>query len=298
MKRKLTRGDIYLIENLKQLLHGDYSVDENPRPKYSDGTPAHTRFITHSFETYNLAKGDFPVTTLMETAHKWGRGEILWIYQDASNSLELLEGKYGVKWWRDWDIGDGTIGHRYGAVVGELDLMKNLLEQIQRDPFGRRHLMNLYQNLRGPGLHPCAFLFELSVRVHNEQWYLDMVLHQRSNDYIAAGYINKSQYVALQMMIAGHLRYHGMDIQVGKFSHLVVNLHIYDRHIDIAEAVLEDGLKSYIETYPRLYFPPSHIQNIAFELKEDKDFYSYNVDDIIVPDYDFKRKIRKPELAI
>ena len=55
--------------------------------------------------------------------------------------------------------------------------------------------------------------------------YLDMTLTQRSSDYIMAGYINKMQYVAFQMMVAGHLGY-----KVGHFSHIVQNLHIYDRH--------------------------------------------------------------------
>jgi thymidylate synthase len=46
-----------------------------------------------------------------------------------------------------------------------------------------------------------------SVRDVEGIMYLDMTLNQRSNDYIMAGYINKIQYVALQMMVASHLNY-------------------------------------------------------------------------------------------
>ncbi len=287
----LTSGDLNLIQNLDELLYGEFSLDENPRPKYKDGTPAHTRFVTHNTETYMLRKGEYPITTLMETAHKWGRGEILWIYQDASNSLALLEEKYGVMWWRDWDVGDNTIGHRYGAVVNELNLMQNLLDGILKDPYNRGWQMNLLQNVVGPGLRPCAYLTEWSVVNIKGQLYLDMKLTQRSNDYISAGYINKSQYVALQEMVAGHLRYHGMDIKVGKFTHSITNLHIYDRHIHIAEDIYRNG-KEKIDTGDYQIIQPK------FVLKEDKDFYSYNVNDIVVEPYPFTPKIDRPELAI
>jgi thymidylate synthase len=75
------------------------------------------------------------------------------------------------------------------------------------------------------GLYPCAYETIWSVRDVEGIMYLDMTLNQ-SNDYIMAGYINKIQYVALQMMVASHLNY-----KVGKFCHFIQNLHIYDRHI-------------------------------------------------------------------
>ena len=80
------------------------------------------------------------------------------------------------------------------------------------------------------------------MRKVNDEYFLDLTLNQRSNDYIMAGYINKIQYVALQMMVAGHLNY-----RVGNFSHMVQNLHIYDRH---TEAMLELIKKTYVSRNP------------------------------------------------
>jgi thymidylate synthase len=71
------------------------------------------------------------------------------------------------------------------------------------------------------GLYPCAYETIWSVRDVEGIMYLDMTLNQRSNDYIMAGYINKIQYVALQMMVASHLNY-----KVGNCH--IQNLHIYD----------------------------------------------------------------------
>ena len=76
----MNKADRYYINNLKKILDEGY-LDENPRPKYIDGTPAHSKFITQVFEEYDISKGEFPITTLRNTAIKTGIKEILWIYQ-------------------------------------------------------------------------------------------------------------------------------------------------------------------------------------------------------------------------
>ena len=79
---------------------------------------ANSKYITGSFAEYDLSKGEFPITTLRPIAIKSAIKEVLWIYQDQSNSLELLNDKYNVHYWNDWEVGaTGTIGQRYGAVV-------------------------------------------------------------------------------------------------------------------------------------------------------------------------------------
>ncbi len=142
----------------------------------------------------------------------------------------------GINWWDEWNIGDDTIGQRYGATIQRYNLMNKLLDGLKNDPFSRRHIIDMYQYHdlnETEGLHPCAYSTSWSVRKVNGEYYLDMTLNQRSNDYIVANYINKTQYLALQMMVAGHL-----DYKVGKFCHLVQNLHIYDRHLDSAIELL------------------------------------------------------------
>ena len=152
-------------------------------------------------------------------------------------------------WWDDFEVGDtGSIGQRYGATVKRYDLMNKLLNGLENNPFGRRHIIDLWQEAdltSTGGLPPCAFLTDWSCRSVDGKMYLDIHLHQRSNDYVMAGFINKIQYVALQMMVACHLGY-----EVGVFSHYVHNLHIYDRHIDAANEILERkslGIQPFIE---------------------------------------------------
>jgi thymidylate synthase len=264
----MIKADKYYREKLTKIIN-DGVWDENPRPKYKDGTPAHTKFITQVFEEYDISKGEFPLTTLRNTAIKTGIKEILWIYQKQSNDLNVAH-DLGIKWWDEWQVNNtNSIGQRYGATIKRYDLINKLLKSLKENPFGRRHIMNMYQYNdleETKGLDPCAYETLWSVRKINDEFYLDMTLIQRSNDYIMAGYINKIQYVALQMMIASHLNY-----KVGKFCHLTQNLHVYDRHMN---ALFEILTKQSLDKQP------------SIKLKENKNFYDFTIDDFIIENID------------
>jgi thymidylate synthase len=276
----MIKADKYYLINLRKILKRGY-WDEAPRPKYKDGSSAKTKFITQVFETYDISIGEFPIPTLRHTAIKTGIKEILWIYQNQSSNLDVAR-KMGVNWWDEWDIGDNTIGQRYGATINRYDLMNKLLNGLVNDPFSRRHIINMYQysDLEETiGLSPCAYETMWSVRKSNGKMLLDLTLIQRSNDYIVAGFINKIQYVALQMMVAKHCGY-----EIGKFCHLIQNLHIYDRHFDAADEIIN---KTPINLQPKLI------------LNVEKSFWDYNVSDFEVTNIDGINKLKsKLEIAI
>lgn len=276
----MIKADKYYINNLNKIL-SENNIDENPRPKYKDGTPAHTYFITQVFEEYDISNGEFPIPTLRNTAIKTGIKEILWIYQKQTSSLSVAR-EMGVNWWEEWNIGDDMIGQRYGATIKKYDLMNKLLDGLEKDPFGRRHIINLYQYAdleETKGLFPCAYETLWSVRKINNDFYLDLTMNQRSNDYIMANAINKIQYVALQMMVASHLGY-----KVGKFCHLVQNLHVYDRHMDAVNEILN---RTPLEIKPKLI------------LNNSKNFYDFTIDDFTIENINGIEKIISPlEIAI
>ena len=235
----MTKADKYMYDMIKRIL-AEGTKDVNPRPKYADGTPAHTFSVNHTFRTYDLSRGEFPICTLRPMAWKTGIREIFTIYQKPTNEIAKME-EMGVNWWGDWDIGDGTIGQRYGATVSRYDLINKLIKDIENDPYGRRKIVSLWQETdlaETAGLAPCAFLTIWNVRENESgEKYLDMMLIQRSGDMLTAsgpGGINEIQYAALLMMIARHTGY-----KPGVFSHLVANEQIYDRHLEAADVMLE-----------------------------------------------------------
>jgi thymidylate synthase len=286
----ISRADFEMNRSIRDILVYGYK-DVNPRPKYKDGTPAHTISLNHVIRKYDLSKGDFPICTLRPIAWKTGIKEILTIYQKPTNKLSEMEAM-GVNWWGDWDIGDGTIGQRYGATVSRYDLINRLLEDLKNDPYGRRKVVSLWQetDLREtPGLAPCAFLTIWNVRNdHEGTEYLDMCLIQRSGDMLTAsgpGCINEVQYAALLMMIARHCGY-----EPGVFTHFVANEQIYDRHEEQARAMVRrymDRDDRDTEVFPMLVLN----ENV-------KDFYEITIDDFAMIDYDPIKPQLKLELGI
>ena len=290
----MTRADYYMEEMIEKIQRCGYK-DINPRPKYADGTPAHTISVNHTFRTYDLSEGDFPICTLRPQAWKTGIKEIFTIYQKPTNDLEEMR-EMGVGWWDEWDIGDGTIGQRYGATVKRYDLINRLIKDIKNDPYGRRKIVSLWQetDLREtPGLAPCAFQTIWNVRGE----YLDMLLVQRSGDMLTAsgpGGINEIQYAALLMMIARHTGY-----KPGVFSHMVANEQIYDRHMDAANDMrsrfsAREQEEFYIESvlretilHPRLILNP-----------EKTNFYDMTIDDFTMENYNPIKPQLKLELGI
>ena len=274
----LTKADQYLMEDIRYILDNGY-LDVDPRPKYADGTPAHTISVNHRMRTYDLSKGEFPICTLRRIAWKTGIRELMTIYQKPTNVLTEME-EMGVNWWGDWDIGDGTIGQRYGATVKRYDLVNQLIKDIQNNPYGRRKVMSMWQETdlhETEGLAPCAFLTMWNVRnTRSGKEYLDMCLVQRSGDMLTAsgaGGINEVQYAVLLMMIARHTGY-----EPGVFTHFVANEQIYDRHMEQADIMLERGKQRAEEPAceaPMLVLNP-----------EKKDFYDITIEDFEMVNYD------------
>ena len=290
----MTKADSYMYEMITKILEEGYK-DINPRPHYADGTPAHTISVNHSFRTYDLSKGEFPICTLRQQAWKTGIKEIFTIYQKPTNEIAKME-EMGVNWWGDWDIGDGTIGQRYGATVSRYDLINNLIEDIKKDPYGRRKVVSLWQETdlhETPGLAPCAFLTIWNVRGE----YLDMLMVQRSGDMLTAsgpGGINEIQYSALLMMIARHTGY-----KPGVFSHMVANEQIYDRHLDAAEEMLRRfHEKKQIENDETLTI--NYIDSNPMLLLNDakSDFYDFTIEDFFMFSYNPMKPQLKLELGI
>ena len=268
-----TKGDIYAKELLQRIID-EGCINECPSSTYSDGTPSHTLSINHGMMTYDLTKGEMPLQTLRPIAIKYAVGELLWIYQDQSNDLNLLKDKYGIAWWDEWDIGDNTIGAVYGETVRRHDLVKNLLDGIKNDPDGRRHIINLWQvdDFKDKHGHkPCAYQTAWNVRRGKDGVnYLDMCLYQRSSDFMAAGCINQMQYLVFLHLVARHCGY-----TPGRFTWFYQNIQIYDRHIEQAKELLR---RDPVECYPKIWLNP-----------EKKNFYDFTVDDIKIEGYPRKQ---------
>lgn len=276
----MSKADIYFKKTLRQLINSEYTTEgQKIRPVYADGTPSHTKFLNNVIFNYDISKEEYPILTLRPLAWKSAIKEVLWIYQQQTSNLSVLRDKYNIKWWDSWNIGNDTIGRRYGATVAKYDLVNKLLKGLKEQPYTRRHIIDMYQYAdfeETDGLHPCAYSTTWNVRGE----YLDLILNQRSSDFCVAWGINIFQYFALQLMVAK-----AVGLKPGILTHVIGNVHIYDRHIEQANEL--------VDRLPVSGKEPKLLLNT-----DETNFYNFTLEDFELIDFEAAGPQLKFEMAI
>lgn len=281
----MTLVDKLFIDNCNEILASPYSDVGLPvRPKWADGTPAHTRKCFGIVNRYDLRK-EFPIMTLRRVFWKTALKEVIWIYQKKSNVIAEL----GSNIWDSWDVGDGTIGKAYGYQIaqpttygdGTFDQMDRVLHLLKTAPMTRNIITTTYipGDLPEMGLAPCAYSMTYNV-TRNEstgKMTLNAILNQRSQDFLTANNWNVVQYALLLMMVA-----QSVDMEAGELVHVIADAHIYDRHEDMVRQLIDippcglDKWESYGLKAPTVTLNPD-ITN----------FYDFTADSVIMEHYEY-----------
>lgn len=282
----MSKADQLFVSMCKDILdHGTTTEGEKVRPRWEDGSPAYTIKNFGVTNRYDLRE-EFPALTLRRTALKSAMDEILWIYQKKSNNINDLNSHI----WDQWADESGSIGKAYGYQIaqkssyreGEFDQMDRVLYDLEHTPFSRRIMTNIYTfaDLHEMNLYPCAYsvTYNVTQGEGDERPVLNMVLMQRSQDILAANNWNVCQYAILLMMVARHV-----DMVAGELLHVIVDAHIYDRHVDIVRELIERPQYP----APRVSLNPN-VQN----------FYDFSTDDLIVEDYNHGPQVKNIPIAV
>ena len=231
----MSRADELFIQNCRDILdHGVWDTDRAVRPRWEDGSPAHTVKKFGVVNRYDLRE-EFPILTLRRTYWKTAVDELLWIWQKKSNNIPDLNARI----WDSWADESGSIGKAYGYQLavkhrypeGEMDQVDRVLYDLRHDPASRRILTNIYnfQDLHEMNLYPCAYSMTFNVSGS----VLNAILNQRSQDMLAANNWNVVQYAVLVHMFA-----QVSGLVPGELVHVIADAHIYDRHVPIVERML------------------------------------------------------------
>lgn len=231
----MSRADEIFIQNCREILDtGIWDTDQEVRPHWEDGTPAHTIKKFGLVNRYDLT-AEFPILTLRRTYLKTAVDELLWIWQKKSNNVNDFNGHI----WDQWADEAGSIGKAYGYQLGlkhhypegDFDQVDRVLYDLKHNPASRRILTNIYnfQDLHEMNLYPCAYSMTFNVSGNT----LNAILNQRSQDMLAANNWNVCQYAVLVYMIA-----QASGLQAGQLLHVIADAHIYDRHVPIIEKML------------------------------------------------------------
>jgi thymidylate synthase len=236
----MSRADEIFIANCRDILtNGVWDTDLAVRPKWEDGTPAHTVKKFGIVNRYNL-KEEFPILTIRRTFYKTCIDELLWIWQKKSNNIADLNGHI----WDQWADENGSIGKAYGYQLGikhkyaegEFDQVDRVLYDLKHNPASRRILTNIFNfdDLHEMALYPCAYSMTFNVSGNT----LNAILNQRSQDMLAANNWNVVQYAVLVHMMA-----QVSGLEAGELVHVIADAHIYDRHVPIIEQIIANEPK-------------------------------------------------------
>ena len=276
----MSKADKIFVDMCNDIINNGFSSEgQKVRPKWSDGTPAHTIKKFGVVNRYDLQE-EFPILTLRPTNLKASIDEILWIWQKKSNNIKDLNSHI----WDEWADENGSIGKAYGYQLGvkhkykegNLDQVDRVLYDLKHDPYSRRIMTNLYvhQDLHEMRLYPCAYSMTFNVTGNK----LNAVLNQRSQDVLVANNWNVTQYAILL-----HIFAQVSNLEAGELVHVIADAHIYDRHIPLVKELIE-----------REQFPaPKLIIN-----KNIKDFYGFTVDDFLLENYKAGQQIKNIPVAV
>lgn len=276
----MSYADQIFKENCRKILtQGVWDTEQQVRPRWQDGTSAHTVKCFGIVNRYDLQK-EFPIMTLRRTYYKSCIDELLWIWQKKSNNVHELNSRI----WDSWADETGSIGKAYGYQLGvrhrypegEFDQVDRVLYDLKHNPASRRILTNLYNfsDLNEMALYPCAYSMTFNVSGNK----LNAILNQRSQDMLTANNWNVVQYAVLVHMLA-----QVSGLQPGELVHVIADCHIYDRHVPLIEKLLD------LEPYaaPKFYVN-----------QEKTDFYDFCVDDFRVENYCYHELGEKIPVAV
>lgn len=265
----MSKADIIFAQNCRDILqNGVWDTDLPVRPRWEDGTPAHTVKKFGIVNRYNLAE-EFPILTIRRTFMKTCIDELLWIWQKKSNNIADLRGNI----WDQWADESGSIGKAYGYQLGvkhkyregEFDQVDRVLYDLRNNPASRRIMTNIYTfaDLHEMALYPCAYSMTFNVSGNK----LNAILNQRSQDMLTANNWNVVQYAVLVHMMA-----QCSGLEAGELMHVIADAHIYDRHVPLVERMLENEPKP----------APEFVMD-----KEINNFYEFTRDSFSLKNYEF-----------
>ena len=177
-------------------------------------------------------RSSFPLLTTKKLHTRSIIYELLWFLRGDTNIKYLNDNRVTI--WDEWADKNGNLGRVYGAQWRDwiapdgrhIDQIKNLVDGIRKDPFGRRHIVCAWHpgELDKMALPPCHAMFQFYV---SPDGGLSCQLYQRSADLFLGVPFNIASYAMLTMMVA-----QVCGLKPREFVHTFGDLHIYKNHLE------------------------------------------------------------------
>ncbi|HEX5092829.1 MAG TPA: thymidylate synthase [Burkholderiales bacterium] len=243
----------------------------------SDRTGTGTRSVFG--RQMRFALGDrFPLLTTKKLHLKSIIYELLWFLRGDTNVRWLQE--RGVTIWDEWADASGELGPVYGYQWrhwrtpggGEIDQIRQLLDNLRARPDSRRHLVTAWNpaDVDRMALPPCHALFQFYVA----EGRLSCQMYQRSADLFLGVPFNIASYSLLTLMVA-----QVCGLRPGEFILTLGDAHLYLNHLEQAREQLARTPRD----FPRMKLNA-----------EVRDLFAFRYEDFTLERYDPHPAIKAP----
>ncbi len=230
---------------MKKYLHILNKVMEEGSDR-EDRTGVGTRAYFGIQTRYDMSEG-FSAVTTKKLFFDIVKAELLWFIKGSRDIKELhkmnchiWDGNVSADYWKDKAEFEGDAGRIYGVQWrswqkpdGEsVDQLKQVIEGIQKDPYGRRHIVSAWNpgELDKMALPPCHAFFQFFVA----DGKLSLQMYQRSCDMFLGVPFNIASYSLLLHMVS-----QVTGLKPGEFIHTLGDAHVYKNHFKQVEEQLQ-----------------------------------------------------------
>jgi len=158
-------------------------------------------------------------------------GETLW-YLAGSDDLSFIA--YYIHGYRQESSDGKTVRGAYGKRLFHTNQLYKVVALLREKSTSRRAVIQLFRqsDLRNHIEVPCTISIQLLVRERK----LEMIASMRSNDAYMGLPHDIFAFTMIQEVVAREL-----GIEVGRYTHFVGSLHLYQKHVDRAQEFVQDG---------------------------------------------------------
>jgi thymidylate synthase len=243
-----TKGELSSPRGQKVLEIQDYMIT----------IPARERFTSYRARKFNL---DYAKLEMLWYLTGDPRNEMILKCASIWPDVRQPDGQWYSNYGRYW------FGHQQGFywVVG----------QLMRDKDSRQAVIPMLNHLHCfIGNVDVVCTYSISFRIRNDKLY--MSVNMRSQDAIW-GFTNDTFcFSVLHELVYVYLRDSDYpDLQMGTFTHKVDSFHVYEKHFDMLESILEDGKGGYYEVQCPHIFDKHEVMGLidfGYKAKDDSKF--------------------------
>lgn len=166
--------------------------------------------------------------------HHFMVAEFLWMIS-GQNHVGLIE-PFNKSILIAADEGMTSFAGAYGPKI--IDQVPYVIDTLRKDPSSRQAVLTIWRERpRASKDVPCTVSMQFFVRDKK----LHMVTYMRSNDAWLGLPYDVFNFTTLQKYVASALYGNGHCDDVGEYHHMVGSMHLYERDVEKAKAVLHDS---------------------------------------------------------